>query len=208
MPNPPAQTFVPRVFGFRVHASAANGASARGQAQEREHRLRARRQLRRPPSSLAAAVGEDGAAAAVSPTTANGRRGGSGLATGRGSGAGAGAGAFSVARDAPGLPAGGVKREERGEAGKVVVRIKAEEEEWGDGHGATRAGGGGASGSDGRRDAEVEQNGAASNSRVQAMEDRRPARCVCAGVWFCGCALRELWAVDADSRSALPYLCA
>lgn len=64
IPDPPEQKFVPRVFGFRVHASAANGAFNRGRDQSQQHgrNLEERRRLRRQPSealaeSLAAGAG-------------------------------------------------------------------------------------------------------------------------------------------------------
>ncbi|CAM9337970.1 unnamed protein product, partial [Ascophyllum nodosum] len=53
IPDPLEQKFVPRVFGFRVHPSAANGAYGRdlgrGQGQQHERNLEERRRLRRPP---------------------------------------------------------------------------------------------------------------------------------------------------------------
>lgn len=36
VPDPPQNVFVPRVFGFRVHSSAASGAPARGQGQHQQ----------------------------------------------------------------------------------------------------------------------------------------------------------------------------
>lgn len=68
IPDPPEQKFVPRVFGFRVHSSAAGGAFARSQhasqqqQQEYQERLRERRRLR---------AADALAAAATAATTAN-----------------------------------------------------------------------------------------------------------------------------------------
>lgn len=53
IPDPPEQKFVPRVFGFRLHRSAVNGAYARGQGASQQHDrdLDKRRQPRVPGST-------------------------------------------------------------------------------------------------------------------------------------------------------------
>lgn len=147
VPEPPEQTFVPRVFGFRVHASAPSGAFARGQGQQHEQRLQERRRLRRPtPASgaggAASALSCGGAssvngprvaaleaaaaavAAAVVPaTTAVGKLPPVASAV-AGEGSGSGGGGASGAGRASG---GG---EEEVEGGSVVVRIKVGEADW------------------------------------------------------------------------------
>lgn len=76
IPDPPEQRFVPRVFGFRVHSSAADGAFARGQQanqqqqQQYQQRLQERRRLRAAETATAAATATSTTATATTATTA------------------------------------------------------------------------------------------------------------------------------------------
>lgn len=147
VPDPPEKTFVPRVFGFRVHARnlSGGGAPARGQGeQQHEQRLQERRRLRRPhppqtpqqqqqPSGAEEAATREGAmgGASAGVVVAVDVCTGSSPANGARTAAGAGEG-------------GGERAKGRAEGGSVVVRIKEEEENWtkGGGVGANKTGAG------------------------------------------------------------------
>lgn len=142
VPNPPEKTFVPRVFGFRVHPrnlSGGRGAQARGSGEQHEQRLQERRRLRRPhPPPPQQPSGAAAPAAA--------RQGGTGASAAAAAAVEACAGSSPArrARAAGGVGAGGNgRREGRAEGGSVMVRIK-KEENWtkGRGGGAGRTGAG------------------------------------------------------------------
>lgn len=188
IPDPPEQTFVPRVFGFRVHASAANGALARGHGQQHDQHLQERRRLRQPPPST---VGP-GAGTSRAAESANGPRAAEAASPAVARAAGATSASPASVTAVRGVGRGradGVGPAGEGEAGRVVVRIKAEED-WSRGQGAGAGGSGGAAvgGSNVRRDSEAERRrvsgvdlgelaGAACRGRMT--DNGRPARCVC-----------------------------
>lgn len=148
VPDPPEKTFVPRVFGFRVHSRnlSGGGAQARGPGEQHEQRLQERRRLRRPHPPQTPPRQPPGAAAAAAAV----RQGGTGGAL-----AGAAAVVEVCAESSPangaraasgaGAGAGGKGRGKgRAEGGSVVVRIKEEEESWTKGRGGAGKTGAGA----------------------------------------------------------------
>ena len=128
VPDPPEKTYVPKVFGFRVHArSSPGGAPARGQNEQQALQERRRPERQRPPQSpqtppqqpsgaaaAAGAAGPVGARAGSSPPNGTMAAGEGGDGKGRGKG--------------------------RAEGGSVVVRIKEEEENWTKGRGGDARG--------------------------------------------------------------------
>lgn len=72
IPDPPEQKFVPRVFGFRVHRSAVNGALARGHAQGAQQHDRQLDERRRHLRGAGAAAGEGAVVVAARGSQATG----------------------------------------------------------------------------------------------------------------------------------------
>ncbi|CAB1097968.1 unnamed protein product [Ectocarpus sp. CCAP 1310/34] len=131
VPDPLDKTFVPRVFGFRVHSTAPNGASASGD--HHDQRLQERKRLRRanlPPPKEPGGAGEGGTGVeAPAPRGA--------VAGAVASGAGKGKG-----RAKEGADTGGGRN-----GSGVVVHIKEEEGSWSTGGGVREKGMGAAAGS-------------------------------------------------------------
>ncbi|CAM9890411.1 unnamed protein product, partial [Ectocarpus sp. 8 AP-2014] len=159
VPDPLDKTFVPRVFGFRVHSTAPNGASASGD--RHDQRLQERKRLRRaslPPPKEPGGAGEGGTGV-VAPAA------GGEVAGAVASGAGKGKGRAKEGADAGGGRNG------------VVVRIKEEEGSWSTGGGGREKGAGAAAGKGPEKvagEAEVEgadcRKGASSRRRSGASE--------------------------------------
>lgn len=128
VPDPLDKTFVPRVFGFRVHSTAPNGASASGD--RHDQRLQERKRLRRaslpPPKEPGGEEGEGGAGVAAAA--------GGAVAGAAAGGAGKGKGRAKEGADAEGGRNG------------VVVHIKEEERSWSAGGGGREKGIGAAAG--------------------------------------------------------------
>lgn len=225
IPEPPDQRFVPRVFGFRVHSSAANGAFARGQGQQHEQHLQERRRLRGPAASASAVVAVAAAAGSGSgqrPARTAGATGSASIGLLEGV---AGEGS-TPGRVAP--VAGAVEEEEEaagggegaGEGrGEVVLAVPAKaKEEWREGNGnggggRVLAGGAAAAGGrdDTRRDKarEKDRRGAGACRRVAA-ENGGQARCVryrwcgcvCAALYVCCCSFCRRGSFPAHDRSS------
>lgn len=218
IPDPPEQTFVPRVFGFRVHASAANGAYARGQGHQHDQHLQERRRVRRPlplplstPSTGGTGTSTSHAAGGSSPANRpRGVAGGAGVAE-----------IGSSSTSALGGAGAGIELNLKLEAEKVTMHSKKakKEGEWGTSKGVAGAQGAGvgvmapgAEGSNGRRDSEGGRSraskGADGEKRVGsfcrgcAIENGHSTRCVwvfVVGVFVVGLSAEALLLLGRDT---------